>query len=787
MSEHEHLYKPARKYCVINDGDGVEKDPDLTPVVLRLPSPPNIKTIKNYGFHPDQQVYKRDVVPPKLLQLEQQVLEELQANHEKNKNDIINGYKMVTLFWKKLSELSSEYTKEIQFIKHVQWKRVYGEWVYIDGRPIWIPPWHYAMLNWWYMAASKDTGGYPEFRIRDWKSFVFKHYLYTTKETFKDIDEDGRAVKNDKGEYEMVQLPVRVFYGDIQPKNRQSGATHQAICSEHEILVHGLGRHGTMVSKSVTDLDNHWDEKFIPAWQRQPLFMKPIWKGNNEPAVRLEWKAPSNVFGVKSLGSSFFIPKTTSEGVVDSMTIDTILNDEQGKMTGGGRVDVESRYNTTKQSLSTGAGAKIRGFMFNPSTVEEMDDGGKEYYSMCEASRFYIRNATGQTSSGLGLIYFPAQYCLEGFIDRFGMAVVGNPTERQVKLNQGTIFASLGVGAREYLLSSRDALLKKKTASAEKQYREMIRKQPMRYAESWMGGGGDIGFEMERLDRRLAVSRKHNDGLAWVREGEFYRIGGDDGQVHWRDKKGGKFELSYNPPMDMTNLQTTKPMFDIFHNKWMQHKAPIDPFIIIGADPFAFENRSKAKLREGNSAKSDGGIAGYYPFDYRVDLDDTPLEERQSDRFILSYREREPQHVYHEDVLMACIYLNALCYPEYNVKDLAEYFIKRGYGRYLKFDINPMTGKVKDTPGYHMGGDTKNEMFNSINAYLERNVEREKHIKFLRECVEIRHIDELNKFDRLAAHGAAIMGAKTLRIAEKKKDEEHTIEQAYSKLFGLSG
>jgi len=780
-NRYEKLYRPYRKYCVLNNGDGVELDPDINLLVLELPKPPKeIESIKNYGMHPDNQIYRRDIMPNKLIALEEEVLLELQDRHEKNKNDIINGFKIVDLFWKKLSENSHELIPEIQFIKMVQWKRVYGEWIYIDGQPMWIPPWHYSLLNWWVMDGVKGNDGLPEFRIRDWKSYVHKHYLYTTHETFAKLDKKGIALKEEDGTYKMKDMGRRVFYGDIQPKNRRSGATHQGIEICDEISVHNKDSHVTMISKSVSDVENHFTEKLITAWQKKPVFMKPIWDGNNEPSVRIEYKSPSNVFGQDSLRSSFFVTKSTSEAVVDSMRLDCILMDEQGKETGGGRVDVGSRWRITKQTLSTGSGTNIHGFAINPSTAEEMDDGAKHYYNMCQDSNFYHRNEVGQTKSGLSLTYFPAQYCLEGFVDKFGKAVVNNPTERQIALNPNSLFANHELGSRQYLLSQRDAYLNVKTPTADKVYREEIRKQPMRYAESWMGGGGELGFPMEAIDRRIAISRR--DGASWISRGYFFREGDKDSKVYWRDDEDGKFELSYVMQHEMTNLQTRKMIYDVNEGMMTWHKAPQSPIIIVGADPFTFESRQKSKLREGNVAKSDGGIGGFYPFDPKID-NGKDVDKWQSDRVVLTYRDRpESQDEYHEDLLMACVYLNAMCYPENNVKDSIKYFIARGYGGYLKYDVDPLTGKPVGLAGYHVGDGTKREMFNAVNDYLVRNTHRERHMSFLEECKKIRHTDELNHYDLLAAVGAALKGAEGMALSIKRQDHQVNIMEAYKKL-----
>jgi hypothetical protein len=788
MSEFDHLYKPARKYFCINNGDSITLDPDLKPVVIQLPAPPKDNTkFKNYGLHPDEQVYRRDVIPIGLANLEREVRDSLQEFSKNHKNEQVTGYKIIEKFWDALISRAEEFKTDVLFIRMVQWKRIYGEWVYIDGRPIYIPPWFYSYLNFWSLDGVKRNGSYPEFRMRDWKTFCYNHYLYTTTETFVNRDSEGIAIASADGDYNMVDIAIRTFYGSIQPKNRRSGATHQALCCGHEIISHNSEAHFTMLSKSVSDVEDHYYKKFLTAWQRQPIILRPCWDGNNDPGGKVDYKFPANVFTGTGLRSSFGFMRVTSEGAVDSQRLHAILLDEQGKETGGGRVDVSSRWRVTKQTLSTGNGSRIHGFAFNPSTAEEMEDGAKFYYQMCKDSNFYMRDAAGQTLSGLALIYFPAQYCLEGFVDCFGNPVLNHPSERQLRLSKNdpdSVFAKLGIGSLDYLLNQRTQLLKDGSPDSLRVYREEVRKHPMRFAESWIGTTGDIGFPIEIIDKRISEGRSNNNAEKWIRRGNFKWAQGPDSTVVFEQNDNGKFELSIRLLDEYTNQKKKALIYNGIIQKHEYQYAPNNPRFVVGADPFTFDNKAKAKGRANRSSKSDGGIAAYWPFDSLVDNEESI--ERESDRFVLSYRYRPRIEEFNEDVLMACVWLGGWCYPENNQKSTFEHFIRRGYGGYLKYDIDPMTGNRKDVPGYWAGDSSKKEMFIAVNEYLERCGHREKHVSFLKECKDISAPDELNHYDRLAAHGAAIYGARDMMVVAKTNiNQSFDIKEAYKILTGI--
>ena len=785
-SRYHELYT-VRKHFVINNGDGIELDPDLKPIVFSLPEPPKSwRKIKNYGLHPDDQIYRPEEVPKRLLLLERQIAEASQQKYDQSRNKTINGYKLAKTFWAELADKAEVYEKEIQWMREVIWKRYYGEWVFIDGQLIWLPPRYYMYVNFWSLNVKK---GYdqPEFRIRDWKSACTSHYLRHTTEAFGNLSKKGVAMKDKHGNYDVRDFGVRVFYGPIRPKNRRSGATHEALNEAHETVCTGIGKKATVLSKSVPDVIEFFDEMLYPSWKRMPIFLKPVWLGTTAEGQQLEYKSSNTAMSSLSMDSVLYYIKTTDESVVDSKRLDFILLDEQGKRTGGGRVDVADRWSVSKQTLSTGDGASIHGFAMNPSTAEEMEDGAKQYKVMCDRSNFYHRSKTGQTKSGLMLVYFPAQYCLEGYVDCFGQSVTETPTQRQIDLTKKHFpsrthtFINLAMGSREYLTANRNQHLISGKPDDLSAYRSLMRKHPMKYAESWIGESGDMGFPIIKMDKRIA--EHDSDTENWVEKGHFKWLDKFGGRVMWMpDKDDDRFELSIKIPPEYTNRLTKSKVFNGLNQRWEWQNAPADPRFILGGDTFGFDNKSVASQRDDKSRKSDGGIGGYYPFDSRVDNEDAP-SEWASDRFILSYRYKPPTtDAYNEDLLMAAIFLGGWVYPERNISNTWEYFIRNGFGGFLKYDINIQTGKPHEKPGYWIGASGKQEMLQAIASYLDRNVHRERHIPFIRECKEIRGPEELLNYDRIAAHGAALMGARDMDVSGVVTEKVNRVEQAYRSL-----
>jgi len=720
--------------------------------------------------------------------LENEVTKEAEERYEKSRNKTITGYSLLKAFWSKLSDDAEFFEEEIKWMRHVIWKRYYGEWVFIDGQMIWIPPRYYMYLNFWHMSTGE---GYslPEFRIRDWKSACVNHYLRHTDEGLGNLNDKGMALKKD-GKYQVNASGSRLFYGPIRPKNRRSGATHEALNEAHETVCTGIGKKATTVSKSVKDVIEFFDEMIFPAWRRIPMFLKPVWLGAQVDGKKIEYRTQTTVFGMESMESILYYTETTDEVVLDSKRLDFILLDEQGKKTGGGRVDVADRYMVSKQTLATGNGAHIHGFCMNPSTAEEMEDGAQQYKLMCDMSNFYERSETGQTKTGLMLVYFPAQYCLEGFVDCFGKAVVDAPTERQVELtkkhfpNKEDKFVKSGMGAKRFLLAERNRYLSSGKPEDLHTYRSQQRKHPMRYSESWIGDSGDMGFPIIKIDARVAEIEC--SPVSIVDYGKFQWKGAYGMDVEWvpldRKDKDARFEFSYHIQTQFANRKKRVRVYNSLTQMWELQQGPAEPRFVLGGDTFGFDNKSLAQGREDKSRKSDGGIAGYYPYDDRIDGGKDRIDW-ESDRIFLTYRAKPPTiDAYNEEVLMAAIYLGAWVYPERNMSNSWEYFIRNGFGGYLKYDINISSGMPVAEPGYWISADRKNEMFQMLHDYFERNSFREKHLSLLLEAKKIRGPEFLKNFDLLAATGAALMGSRDMTITDASIEKANKVKEAYEAL-----
>ena len=421
--------------------------------------------------------------------------------------------------------------------------------------------------------------------------------------------------------------------------------------------------------------------------------------------------------------------------------------------------DVLSRHNVNKNAQSLGDGSIIIGYSSHISTVEDITQAGQAFLDLLDQSDFYQRGDNGQTLSGLAAMFFPAYDGLEGFIDRFGRSVIENPTERQSALSPDSIFARLCKGARQYQQEKRDEYTRRGTPSALKSLREYIKKYPWRSSELYMGTSGDLGFNYEKMDSRLAELRKIKslDNLP-LKYGNFYRVNNDpEGAVFWRTEPDkAKFILAMELPHELTNLKRQGLGWDVNKQDYVPMYEPVRKTkFTVGADPVEFNNDDKA----GGSRQSDGGIAVLWEHDSELDRSENPADW-DSRRCVCYYRYRPSSlQEYCEDVLMVAEYFSCLIFPENNKTRLWEYIIERGRGGFLKYQIDPRTGKRADKPGYYASEPTKNTLFGEWKDYIEKRIHKEIMIDLIEEARNIRSMKEMNKYDGFAAFGAALMGS----------------------------
>lgn len=704
-------YKEADKYFIINGGDK-----NLKPITIPLPVPPNIKKIDGYGLPPNKQFFTRQKYPPKLKALEDEC--------GGNIDDI----------WGAISRRQKQYKEEIKWIKRQWYYRLYGYWCFINGKPTYIDGWHFYYLNYFHLDV-----GLPKYRDRDRRWFIAARYIYDTTIDFEKKDEFGNAIPEEDGTYKVYDTGRKLFWGVIGLKGRRFGDTYKSLCIGLEEITRAKNHGSKFGMQGDTGETGNTDFKYVVhAWRKLPFFFMPKYDNPSNPKEEVLFYEPArrgsnnNVVGSETgLEATINYASTADRSYYDGTKLLYYVCDEPGKTR---LEDVVMRWKVVRECLSEGS--ERVGFSIHPTTVGEMTKGGgKRMRELCDQSDYFVRSKNGETMSSLCVLFFPAYDGLSGFVDEFGNSVIDTPNAEQSK------YINKKVGAKEYLENKLSAYLKKGDEDSLRAYREQKRLYPTQYSDCFLTDVSDIGMPYEKIDARLGDLNFEREA---TRRGNFIRqdAGNKDSKVIWvDDNENGRFYISHMLPDSLSNQKYYS------HNVWYPNR----PRFTASSDPFRLDKTQHARM-------SKGGGACWWNFDKSIDGEKS-IEHWTTNRFVCTYCYRPPTtDEFCEDMLMMCIYFGALMYGENNIDIVNAYFMRRGYGGYLKYGIDKASGKYRKTPGFSSLGESKANLFNMMVDYMQKHSKRERHKEILMECRDIRGLDDMVNRDLFTACGGCLLG-----------------------------
>jgi hypothetical protein len=139
-----------------------------------------------------------------------------------------------------------------------------------------------------------------------------------------------------------------------------------------------------------------------------------------------------------------------------------------------------------------------------------------------------------------------------------------------------------------------------------------------------------------------------------------------------------------------------------------------------------------------------------------------PKRDWDSDRVILTYRWRPATwNEFIEDMIMAAQYYGAMIFPEYNVEAIVKEVIDAGFGGFLLFDLDLMTGRPKAMPGRYTDVNTWQEVMVDTKDYIEFHGHKENHDDLLLEFKGLKGIEDFTHKDLHAAFGMSRLGSKS--------------------------
>lgn len=356
-----------------------------------------------------------------------------------------------------------------------------GVLTYITGK-------HYFYLQWWKL----ENDIYPDYRDTDRRYFLFLNY------------------------WENVHWCLGVIRG----KKRREGASSQACSNLIYECIFFKNSFCGLVSKTLQDSRDTFTDMVAFGYRQLPVFLMPKQLNDKDSVTEL-------VFAHKSTkiveGKATVIDSDTGhrsrvnyrapvENAYDRGRMSRLLGDEGGKWP----KDVPFSKFIAKVSKTMIMGAKRVGFAELPSTVNEMTKAGGAEYKIVwdEANQF--KNPGYPTVNQFVRYFSPAYDGYEGFIDKHGISVIGEPTHEQFQYlvdkwvgNSRLTEDDIRLGAKAFLLKLREG---KEGDSLE----EEIRQNPFDEREMFMARNSNCHFDAVLLTELYDIAKSmENEVLEW--------------------------------------------------------------------------------------------------------------------------------------------------------------------------------------------------------------------------------------------------------------------------------
>lgn len=608
--------------------------------------------------------------------------------------------------------------------------REQGFWFMNNGKKTYITGSHYMYLQW----SSIDVG-YPDFREANRIYWIF-----------------WEACRADPRSFGMIYLKIR-----------RSGFSFMS--SSECVNIGTLARDARIgiLSKTGADAKKMFTDKVVPINSRLPFFFKPVMDGMDKPKTELAYRVPAAKITKKNMyetddndvdGLDTSIDwKNTEDNSYDGEKLLFLAHDESAKWTKP--VNIKENWRVTKTCLRLGS--KIIGKCMMGSTSNALSKGGQNYKDIYEDSNVKVRNANGQTKSGLYAIFIPMEWNMEGFIDRYGHPVFRKPEEPIMGVD-GMMIKN---GAIDYWEAEVDSL--KSDADA---LNEFYRQFPRTESHAFRDESKQALFNLTKIYQQI----DYNDSMIkehYLTRGMFsWKDGIKDTEVIWTPDPRGRFNISWAPPKHMQNNVHTRNGVKYPGNEHL--------------GSFGCDSYDISAVVGGRG--SNGALHGMTKFH----MDDAPVNE-----FFLEYIARpQTAEIFFEEVLMAIVFYGMPILVENNKPRLLYHLKNRGYRGYSINRPDKQLAKLTKTER-ELGGipnsseDVKQAHASAIESYVEkfvgfdleakyRDPEQMGTMPFTRTLEDWAKFDinDRTKFDASISSGLCIMAnQKHLYIPEKKESK----------------
>jgi len=684
-------------------GDKIE----IYHTIIELPVQPNIKDIENWGESESHlQFWRRPELPDFFEQVE----------YDKNGDAL-------------LDLRQREYAlEEVKRCKE-------GFWFMNNGVPTYITGKHYFYLTYWKLENDE----YPDFRDADRRYFLFLNH------------------------WEKVPFVL----GCIRGKKRREGASSQATANLVYECIFFKNSNCGLTSKTQIDAKNTFTNMVAFGYRQLPVFLKPKQLNNKDSVSELVFAHKSvNVKGTKGstidndTGHRSKIDyRAPSKNVFDSGRSSRLLIDEGAKMP----PEVPFSELIAIVSKTLVQGVKRVGWLDAPSTVNEMTkSGGAEFKKVWDLADHTKHQ---RTPNRLVRYFSPAFDGYMGFIDKYGMSVIDEPTEQQYDYLVENFVGIGDLTEEDVRLGARQYLINKRVGLEGTLLEEEIRMNPFDEKEMFQSAATSSLYNSFKINQQLDFlsynELTERGNLIWEDGHQFYKeeynsqgelIGTKISKVLWIPNPNGKYEKVKGwKPKEMNNVFERNGYFHPNGNYAIR----------IGCDPFKYDKTKDS--RKSNCAA------------YAYQLEDlSDVNSEFNDMFVMKYVDRPlTTDLQYEAVLKMAWYCGCQVLFERNVDGWKKFFNYNKCGGFLMW----LPKEVE--PGIYTDGNgrTTQMICDFTEAYIEKNIEKVYFKSLMEEAAGWLgfEVGNTQKYDEAMASGFSLIAAKQKRYI-KEQDVKRNIE-----------
>lgn len=524
-----------------------------------------------------------------------------------------------------------------------------GYWFFNNGIPTFITGKNYFYLQWWKL----EDDIHPDYRDADRRYFQFLDH------------------------WESILWCIGVGRG----KKRREGASSQATSNLIYECIFFTNSNCGLVSKTLIDSRDTFTDMVAFGYNQLPIFLKPRQLNRADSVTELVFAARINKGESTGKGMRSKVNyRAPVENAYDRGRMSRGLWDEGGKWP----LDIKFSKFIAKVTKTMVKGAKRVGFAECPSTVNEMTKGGGSEYKKFWDGANQFKNP-GKKTKNRFVTYFTAAYDnYEGFIDKYGMSVIDEPTEEQYQFlvekwvvkdpNTGETVSEISeedikLGARKYIYSRREGL-------EGDLLEEEIRQNPCTVKEMFEAANTDSVFNSHKIHLRQSELEENPIVKRTI---VYYR--GLDGVVTWKD---------VDPKENSFHWRCTDILKPEEANKYVIVDGIRMPLRThIGAMAVDGYSNSQGGRRYGSKASAWVGLKFNVLNPYNTGKPTQHLYGRPATKEEL-----------HNQILLCAEYNSFLVWYEHNADDYLSYFKDRGrlgyLGRYPMSTIDPTKRKDPD-------------------------------------------------------------------------------------------